>query len=509
MRRQLFFLGKLAALSLFAAGDLFCIYIAALDKNWFITTILSLTLIGAAYIYLSPRAQASKFFYPGVVLLIIFMILPMIYTLYLSALTYKDGNLITKSDAIQKILTQSGNAPDPRNITYFTVIGSEGASTAELFTDQSTHQVYLGENGKAVPLTKGSYKVDADGNAISVPGFTPLTNDQINNDANTLTAIQDYIDPSHAIVIQDPQTSVLTIQTLSYNAKTDTFTNTQNGKVYVDNHKGNFTNIKDPTDQLLPGWKSFAGLKNFTGILSNPKIRGPFIKVLIWTVVFAFLTVVMQFLFGMFIALALEEKLRGKSIYRFIIILPYAMPSFMSILIWGGIFNANYGQLNVLLGTHIQWLNTAWLARGAVLLVNLWLGFPYFYLISTGALKSFPKELEEAAEIDGASPTQITYRIKMPIILKMLAPLLISSFAFNFNNFNLIYLLTQGGPTNVLAGQSAGATDILITYAYKVAFSPNNQDYGIASAISVLVFIIIGTISVISLRRSSVLKELQ
>jgi arabinogalactan oligomer/maltooligosaccharide transport system permease protein len=217
----------------------------------------------------------------------------------------------------------------------------------------------------------------------------------------------------------------------------------------------------------------------------------------------------MMFFVGLILAIALDKRIRFRNFYRGILILPYAMPSFMSILIWAGIFNREYGAVNVILGLDVNWLDSAWLARGVLLLVNLWLGFPYFYLIATGALQALPKDLEEAASIDGASGSQIFWRIKLPLILQILSPLLVASFAFNFNNFNLVYLLTGGGPTNVLEGERAGATDILITFAYKVAFSANDQDYGLASTISVVVFLIVGILSLWSLKRSRVLEEIK
>jgi arabinogalactan oligomer/maltooligosaccharide transport system permease protein len=180
----------------------------------------------------------------------------------------------------------------------------------------------------------------------------------------------------------------------------------------------------------------------------------------------------------------------------------------MSILIWAGMFNRQFGAINALFGTEIDFFNSPTLAKMVILIVNLWLGFPYFYLISSGALQSIPSELEEAASIDGANGRQIMGKIKLPLILQILSPLLIASFAFNFNNFNIIYLLTGGGPTNVLEGQTAGATDILITYTYKTAFGSQEQNLGLASAISMVIFFIVGSISLWSLRRSKVLETM-
>ena len=168
-------------------------------------------------------------------------------------------------------------------------------------------------------------------------------------------------------------------------------------------------------------------------------------------------------------------------------------------------FNRQFGAINALFNTQIDFFNSPWLAKMVILIVNLWLGFPYFYLISSGALQAIPQELDEAASIDGASTSQILRRIKLPLLLQILSPLLIASFAFNFNNFNIIYLLTGGGPTDVLGGKQAGATDISITYTYKTAFGSNEQNLGLACAISMIIFIIVGTLSMWSLRRSKVL----
>ncbi len=128
-------------------------------------------------------------------------------------------------------------------------------------------------------------------------------------------------------------------------------------------------------------------------------------------------------------------------------------------------------------------------------------------MISNGALQAIPGELSEAARIDGASNRQIFWQITLPLLLKMLTPLLIASFAFNFNNFNLIFLLTGGGPRNDLDGEIAGATDILISYTYKIAFGSQVQDLGLASAISVVIFILVAAISLYGIKRSKVLEE--
>ena len=191
-------------------------------------------------------------------------------------------------------------------------------------------------------------------------------------------------------------------------------------------------------------------------------------------------------------------------------ILPYAFPSFLSALIWAGMMNESFGFINQVLfgGASIPWLTDPMLAKVSVLLVNLWLGFPYMFLVCTGALQSIPDDLHEAATVDGAKPWAVFRLIKLPLLLVTVAPLLIASFAFNFNNFNVIYMLTDGGPRDSNAPIPVGFTDILISMVYKVAFTGQTRDYGLASAFSIIIFIIVAVISIIAFRRTKCLEEL-
>jgi arabinogalactan oligomer/maltooligosaccharide transport system permease protein len=173
-------------------------------------------------------------------------------------------------------------------------------------------------------------------------------------------------------------------------------------------------------------------------------------------------------------------------------------------------FNRDYGFINTTLlgGATIPWLTDPWLAKAAIIVLNLWLGFPYMFLITTGALQSIPHELYEAARIDGAGGWRIFRTMTLPLLLVSTAPLLISSFAFNFNNFNVVYLLTKGGPDDLSAPVDVGATDILITFVYRIAFGGTNRQYGLACAISILIFLIVATVSAISFRRTRALEDL-
>lgn len=497
---------KLVLLALFNAIFGFMAYVAFLGGQWLVGAILCLVILIADFVFLNPKFIAGKFLLPGLVLMVIFVIVPIIYTVLMSGFNYKTGNELGKSEAVSQLLN-NGISQDPSGTTYDMVLGTFEGSTAALLTDQADRSVYLGNDGALKQLSIGQYTTDLNSVAVSADGFTAWGADkQATNEAEVMALKFESSDGKY-VAPQALDTAALVFQSLSLSADQSVLTDSVSSTVYRDNGNGNFASEVDGT-LLYPGWRAFNPGQNFIGLLTDPVIAGPFFSVFVWTITFAFSTVLIMFFAGLALALALDKKIRGRNFYRSILILPYAIPSFMSILIWNGMFNRQFGAVNALIGSEIDWYNDPILAKVVILIVNLWLGFPYFYLISTGALQGLPSDVQEAAAIDGANGRQIFRLIKLPLLLQILSPLLIASFAFNFNNFNLIYLLTAGGPTNVLAGETAGATDILITYAYKTAFGSNEQNLGLASAISVIMFLIVGALSIWSLRKSKVLEEL-
>ena len=206
---------------------------------------------------------------------------------------------------------------------------------------------------------------------------------------------------------------------------------------------------------------------------------------------------------GLILALIFNfPALRSKRLYRTIFIVPMAIPSVLSVLVWSGLFTAQTGVIDRLFHISTPWLTDPWWARIAVLIVELWSTFPYMFLITTGAIQAIPGEILEAAEIDGASPIKAFTQIKLPLVVRTVAPLLVASIAMALNNFGAIYLLTGGGPTFSNSNGNAGATDILISYTYKLAFnSQEGNNYGLASALSILNFIMVGLISIYGLKK--------
>ncbi|MDH0098609.1 maltose ABC transporter permease MalF, partial [Pseudomonas sp. GD04158] len=268
---------------------------------------------------------------------------------------------------------------------------------------------------------------------------------------------------------------------------------------YVDSH-GN---------KVAPGFTVFAGASNFTKVLTDPNIRGPFLEIFVWTVAFAGLTVLFTLAVGLVLASLLQwDLVRGKAFYRLMLILPYAVPAFISILVFRGLFNQNFGEINLLLnglfGMRPDWFSDPTLARSMILMVNTWLGYPYMLLLCMGLLQAIPRDLYEASAMDGATPLDNLLKITLPLLIKPLAPLLIASFAFNFNNFVLITLLTRGGPDIIGATTPAGTTDLLVSYTYRIAFQDSGQNFALAAAIATLIFLVVGALAWLNLKLSKV-----
>lgn len=348
--------------------------------------------------------------------------------------------------------------------------------------------------------------------AISLPGYTALNFAQIvaNQSAITALAVPFSDDPNDGTLqTRDGSVAYQYTSTLAWDATAGTMTNTETGVVYKDNGNGSFES--DDGQTLATGWQVWVGLDNFVRAFTTESIRGPFIAVTIWTFAFAILSVATTFALGLFLAIVFNDpRMKSKKYYRVVMILPYAFPAFLSALVWAGMFNQDFGFINQTLlgGASIPWLQDPFLAKVSILIVNLWLGYPYMFLVTTGAIQSIPEDIQEAGKVDGAGVWQIFRYIKFPLLLVAVAPLLISSFAFNFNNFNLIYMLTGGGPRIPDASINVGHSDILISMVYKVAFVGAERDYGLASAFSIIIFVLVAVISYLSFRQTKVLEEL-
>jgi arabinogalactan oligomer/maltooligosaccharide transport system permease protein len=253
------------------------------------------------------------------------------------------------------------------------------------------------------------------------------------------------------------------------------------------------------------------GFANFSLILAQA--TSALLPVFIWNVAFAVLTILINTVIGVFIALLLNNPdLQFRNVYRTLLIVPWALPGIITIQVWKGFLNTNFGAINRLLALldlpTFNWLGALPAAYLAVLLVNLWLGLPFMMTATLGALSAIPRELYEAARIDGGNVWQTFWGVTAPLLSTALIPITLTGFAFNFNNFNLIFLLTDGGPPTEWGTPTARGTDILISWAYNEAFrSQGGYAYGLGSAISILIFVITLGVSLVNFRVTGALKE--
>jgi ABC-type sugar transport system permease subunit len=260
--------------------------------------------------------------------------------------------------------------------------------------------------------------------------------------------------------------------------------------------------------ELEPGYYVVIGLDNFDRLVTDENIRGPFVRIFIWTLAHAFLAVFLTFWLGLALALLMNiSEMPQRKLFRSLILIPYAIPAFISTLVWRGLLNPRLGLINEWLevflgeGNAPGWYSDPTWAKVGILLIQLWLGFPYMMLICTGALQSIPSDMYEAAKVDGAGAFQRFWNLTLPLLLVAVGPLLIASFAFNFNNFTVIELFNEGGPPIADSSVPAGHTDILITYTYEQAFSSGRgTDYAFASAISIFIFTIVAIITIFNYR---------
>ncbi|WP_083365269.1 ABC transporter permease subunit [Microterricola viridarii] len=499
---------KIIALGILDALALTAVFILIGQREWLVTAIVVIATGLINWIYLGRRRLPAKYLTPGVIFLLIFQVFVLGYTAYIGFTNYGTGHNGTKDQAVSALMSSALERVEDSPTFAVTVL--EQGDTLNLLVTDPDGAVRVG-NAETPLHAVDNAQMDG-GKAVGLDGYSTLSFQEIlaQSDAITALAVPESEDPNDgALRTPDGSSGYLYVSNLEYDEAAGTMTDTRTDTVYTDDGSGAFTAADG--EQLMPGWQVVVGADNFVRALTDESIRGPLVYVTIWTFVFALVSVATTFFLGLFLAIVFNDmRMRGRKFYRVLMILPYAFPSFLSALVWAGMMNESFGFINQVLlgGAAVPWLTDPTLAKVSILIVNLWLGFPYMFLVCTGALQSIPEELQEAATVDGAKPWAVFRLIKLPLLLVSLAPLLIASFAFNFNNFNLIYMLTNGGPRDSSAPIPVGHTDILISMVYKVAFTGQTRDYGLASAFTIIIFIVVAIISIISFRKTKALEEL-
>lgn len=275
-----------------------------------------------------------------------------------------------------------------------------------------------------------------------------------------------------------------------------------------------FTNYSSPNNIPPNNTVDWVGLDNFKAMFGGSATwTSAFGRVAIWTLVWGALATITCYFGGMIMAVVLHEsKIKLAPVFRTIFILPYAVPSVVSMLVWKNLLNGSFGVVNRtlmewgLINTPIPWLSDPTMAKFVCVLINLWAGFPYFMLLTTGTMTAISEDVYEAARIDGASKFYIFKKITLPLVLYQTMPLIIMSFTHNINNFGAIFFLTGGDPVVAdTTSTSAGGTDILVTWIYNLTV--NLLKYNYASVLAVMIFIVLAPFAIWQFRKTKSYKE--
>ncbi len=538
---------------LVALFDAVAIYLIAqflANQSWAVAALTGVVMLLVNYAYLHPRAQASRWLTPGLALMIVFVAYPVLYTTYISFTNFQTGNLLSRDQAIERLLEVPIRTGESGELLTMHVY-RDAADTLALLVGGDETAPYIAALRDGPDDTELRPVADLSGVAIdleappeTLEGFELVVGLGLTAENRRLDGAAINV-PGGSATVETLKTARIEIGGLRYthDVERDVLIDAQLG-VECPAGEGTFycdgvpevevqriaLISEDSTilcadggcddvplfalDQSLAGWQQVIGFDNYAEVISNDRIREPFFRVLTWNVVFAFGSVLLNFAFGLGLALTLkDDAMRFRSVYRAIYIVPYAVPGFLSILVWRGLLDREFGQINGLLGSlglpDVNWLADPTNAMIAVFLVNLWLGFPYMFLICSGALTSIPEELLEAARVDGAGAWKSFRMITLPLLLVSTAPLLIGAFSFNFNNFVLIFLLTNGGPPLTGYDVPVGSTDLLISFTFDIAAGAGRgSQFALATAIIVIIFLFLATTSALSFRLTKKLEEI-
>ncbi|MFW5981128.1 MAG: maltose ABC transporter permease MalF [bacterium] len=508
---------KLVFLALFNALALLSLIISISQGGYILAGITVIVMVVTNFVYLNERFYPLRYIIPGTFFMILLVVYPIFYTLYISTTNYGTGNMLSKAQVISQLEDKTYLPEEPRTFQYTAFKNQELEEFKIIFEDRGREEYYLADTIDQelieISLNDAIFEgVNTPSELEEINGYQRLNQMQLVQNLGVLENLKIEFGENE-LRMEGLDTFALYRQRFVYNPRQDTITDQRDGYQF-EVVRGHFFN--EEVGRLSPGFRTYVGLRNYRRLLTDDRVLQPFLRVFIWTFVWAILSVATTFALGLLMALILDDKkLKFRKLYRTILIIPYAMPGFISILIWRGLFNPEVGVINRILEAlplvdALPFMNNIFWTRAALIFVNLWLGFPYMMLISLGALQSIDPSLYEVSAIDGASIWQRFRYITLPLLLVSLGPLLISSFAYNFNNFNLIYLFNEGRPAIAGAQTPAGGTDILITYTYRLSFETGRgADFGLASAVTLLIFIIVATITWFNFRFTGALEEVK
>ncbi len=499
---------RLLLLAVFDAGAIWLIVSMMQDGLWPLAGMLTLITIFVNIVLLREGMYPLRWMVIGLSLLALLSVYPILYTVWIAFTNYGDGHLLTEQQSLEQLAKVNYLPETGASFTWTAFQDTEGEYALWLQdAEGNSYVVFPGEPMEPVQDITQFGELDENGIPLTVTGYTRLARLQTVTLLDQLAAIQ-FGAGQEAVSIRNLDSAAAIQPRYSYNEETNTLTDVSTGVEYVP-IQGIWTAEDGST--VPPGFIVGVGFQNFVSFFQSSAIGGPLLQVTIWNFVFAFLTVMTTFFLGLFTAILFSD-LWGKKVIFSLLIIPYTIPSLVTILVWRGMLNPQIGVISTtmqsILGWAPNWFNDPTWAKIGILLVNLWLGYPYFMLVCSGALQGIPSDIYSAADVDGANAWTKFWRITMPLLLVAVGPLLVASYVFNFNNFNVIFLYNGGGPPIAGAGTPVGHTDILISYVYNLAFGGSRgADFGFASAISIIIFAIVIVITLFQFRFTNMWEE--
>jgi len=495
--------GMIVRLILLVIFDIMAIWLIVnllLDSFWPLGSILALITIFVNVIFLREGMYPLRWMVIGLSLMTLITIYPILYTVFISFTNYGDGHLLTKPQSVEAIESRTYLPETGVAFAWNAFRNADGDYL--LWLRNEAGETFIARPDEPVaPSAPGDYgELNDDGVPLQIDGYDLIPRLQTIAIIEDLGAI-DFGVEEEIVKVQNLDRAATTQQRYIYDPETDTMTDLATEKVFTPN-LGTWT-AEDGTT-LPPGFWVGIGISNFTRFFSSPAIGGPLVLVSIWNFIFPLVTVVATFFLGLFTAMLFND-LPANKVIRSLLIVPYTIPSLVTILVWRGMF---WEPIGVIHGFSPDWFNSPFWAKVGILIVNLWLGYPYFLLVCSGALQGIPQDIYSAADVDGANAWHKFWKLTMPLLLVAVGPLLVASYVFNFNNFNVIFLYNNGGPPIAGAATPVGHTDILISYVYKLAFGgARGADFGFASAITIIIFFVVVVVTLFQFRYTNMWGE--
>ena len=504
---------RILGLIIFDAFALFFIYLLLSDGYWPLAGIIGFITVLMNYIFLSPAAYPMRWMSPGLAFMLLISVYPILFTIYISFTNFGATNLLPKVQAIE-VLEQRTFLPETGATLRYTVFVNEtNADEFGLWLTGGEEAFFATPGSVFTSEEIGAADFDADGVPATIPGWRALTRAETVRNITAISA-NSFGEEETAVSLTGRLGEAAQLQQrFVYDAERDAMVDRRDNIVYFADQDSGFFTAEDGS-RLSPGYQVVIGLQNYQRFLTDPSFRGPLLRIFVWNVTFALLSVLFSFGLGLMIAIVFGRTMPGQRIIKSLLIIPFAVPQVITLLVWRGILNPLAGvvpnMLQSIFNQPVGWppffADPTWV-KVALIIINVWLAYPYFMLISSGALQAIPTDMYEAADIDGASAWQAFRGLTLPLLLVAVGPLLISSFTVNFNSFNVIYLFNSGGPPMVGTALPAGHSDILISYVYNLAFGRGLALYGYASAITIMIFFMMVIVTIFQHRRMATWEE--